>query len=128
VGEGAIPPQQWRVVVRGQELSEDQRTRLQGEAIQYFSGHGSHGTWSSSLYLSADRSADAVARVERALGANPTAVVVEAKPWTFAPFDLDAPQRGMRNRLGLAARTARARARRVTVAARGKLRRLARRG
>jgi hypothetical protein len=95
VGEGALPPQQWRVTFRGRDLSEDDKQRLRGSAIHYTGGHGiPGGAWSSSVFLFADDSEEAIRLVRTELGGDraPFGGWV-AQPWATDPLVFREPPR-----------------------------------
>jgi hypothetical protein len=69
VGEGDVPPEQWRVTFRGRQLTGEQIRRLRADALQYLSGHGTEGGgWSSTVFVYADSRDEAIERVRAALG------------------------------------------------------------
>jgi hypothetical protein len=85
VGEGAVPDQQWRVVLIGPRLGNDDTMRLRSRGIQYVSAHSpAGGVWSSSVFVSGnDR--EAVRRLI-ADAAGELFTIREMKPWEFDPL------------------------------------------
>jgi hypothetical protein len=97
VGQGSVPMQQWRVTFRGRHLDDEQVRHLRADAIQYFGGHSvgtspsreatSEGVWSSTVFVFADRSHDAIERARAALGGDQAPFRSwAAEPWALEPI------------------------------------------
>jgi hypothetical protein len=102
VGEESVPMQQWRVTFRGRHLDDEQVRHLRADAIQYFGGHSvgssptpeaaSEGVWTSTVYVFADRSHDAIERVRAALGGDQAPFRSwRAEPWALKPIVFGQP-------------------------------------
>jgi hypothetical protein len=107
VGEGSVPTQQWRVTFRGRHLDDEQVRHLRADAIQYFGGHSVgtsptpeatlDGAWSSTVFVFADRSHDAIDRVRAALGGDQAPFGGwAAEPWALEPIVFHEPTRSDR--------------------------------
>jgi hypothetical protein len=86
VGEGAVPDQQWRVVLIGPRFDNDDKMRLRSRGIQYVSGHGLvPDTWSLSVFVSGNNREDVRRRIADAAGSKFS--IREMKPWEFDPLN-----------------------------------------
>lgn len=99
VGEGAAPPQQWRVTFAGRELSHDHRARLRANGLLHSGAYGMPGgNWTFSVFASAERAAEAIERVRDALESDGEFVGFAAQPWESSPWALRPPSRWHRAR------------------------------